>query len=190
MKKDLGAVQAVFPMPVLMVAAYDENGKVDVMNAAWGMSCSGDRLALFLNPAHKTTQSILKKKAFTVILADRAHMEEADYFGLASGNQMEDKFERTGFHAVKSRFVDAPVVEEFPVVMECELAEVVHPESFHCIVGRIVNTAAEERVLGEDGKVDTDKLDGLYFDMFRRCYCVPGEKAGPAWSIGRSLLEK
>ena len=102
MKKDLGVVQAVYPMPVLIVAAYDEDGKVNAMNAAWGMICNSDRIALFIDEDHKTTQNILKTKAFTVSLADRAHMDVADFFGIATGNKMVDKFERTGYHAANS----------------------------------------------------------------------------------------
>ena len=98
MKKDLGVLQAVYPMPVLMVAAYDENGKVNVMNAAWGMICAMDKIALFIDEEHKTTQNLLGTKAFTVALADREHMDAADFFGIASGNKMDDKFERTGYH--------------------------------------------------------------------------------------------
>ena len=190
MKKNLGVVQAVYPMPVLMVAAYDENGKVNVMNAAWGMICNSDRIALFIDEDHKTTQNILKSKAFTVSLADRAHMAEADFFGIASGNKITDKFERTGFHAVKSSFVNAPVIEEFPVVMECELAEVVENDSFYCIVGKIVNTAAEEAVLSENGKVDPAKLKALIFDQFQHGYYVSGEQVGKAWNAGAGLMKK
>ena len=91
MKKNLGVVQAVYPMPVLIVAAYDEHGKVNAMNAAWGMICNSDRIALFIDEDHKTTQNLLKTKAFTVSLADRAHMDVADFFGIASGNKMADE---------------------------------------------------------------------------------------------------
>ncbi len=189
MKKDLGVVQAVYPMPVLMVAAYGEEDKVNVMNAAWGMICNGDRIALFIDEDHKTTQNLLKKKAFTVSIADRAHMDVADFFGIATGNKMPDKFERTGYTAVKSAHVDAPVIEEFPVVMECELAEVVETESFYCIVGKIVNTAAEESVLSENGKVDPAKLDALIFDQFQHGYYVTGEQVGKAWNAGAGLMK-
>ena len=119
MKKNLGVVQAVYPMPVLMVAAYDENGKVNVMNAAWGIIFNQYMIALFIYEDHKTTQNLLKTKAFTVSLADKHHMDVADFFGIASGNKMDDKFERTGYTAIKSEFVNTPIVEEFPVVMEC-----------------------------------------------------------------------
>lgn len=190
MKKDLGVVQAVFPMPVLMVAAYDENGKVNVMNAAWGMICNTDRIALFIDEGHKTTQNLLKTKAFTVSIADKDHMDVADFFGIATGNKMSDKFERTGYTAVKSSHVNAPIINEFPVIMECELAEVSETESFYCIVGKIVNTAAEEKVLSENGKVDPSKLNALIFDQFQHGYYVAGEKAGQAWNAGAHLMKK
>ena len=190
MKKNLGVVPAVYPMPVLMVAAYDENNKVNVMNAAWGMICGENRIALFIDEEHKTTQNLLKTKAFTVSIADRAHMDVADFFGIATGNKMADKFERTGYHAAKSEFVNAPVIKEFPVAMECELAEVVKTESFYCIVGKIVNTAAEEAVLSENGKVDPAKLDALIFDQFQHGYYVSGEKVGEAWNAGTGLMKE
>lgn len=190
MKKNLGVVQAVYPMPVLMVAAYDEKDKVNVMNAAWGMICGSDKIALFISEGHKTTQNILKTKAFTVSIADQEHMEAADFFGIATGNTMTDKFERTGYTAVKSQFVNAPVINEFPVVMECELAEVVQTEHIYAIIGTIVNTAAEESVLSENGKVDPLKLNALIFDQFRFGYYVSGEKAGQAWDAGKKLMDK
>ena len=125
MKKDLGTVQAVFPMPVLIVAAYDENGTIQCMNAAWGQICDSDKIALFIDADHATTKAILARKSFTVALADRAHMAEADYVGIVSGNKVADKFARSGLTAAKGAHVDAPVIEQFPVAMECELAEVV-----------------------------------------------------------------
>ncbi len=190
MKKDLGVLQAVYPMPVLMVAAYDETGKVNVMNAAWGMICAMDKIALFIDEDHKTTQNILKTKAFTVALADQAHMDVADFFGIASGNKMENKFERTGYHAVKSGHVNAPIIEEFPVVMECELAEVIHTENMYAIVGKIVNVAAEEAVLDEKGKVDPERLRALTFDQFKHGYYVSGERVGKAWNAGAALMKE
>ena len=189
MKKNLGIVQAVYPMPVLMVAAYDESGRVNVMNAAWGMICDMDKIALFIGEGHKTTQNILKTKAFTVSIADRDHMDVADYFGIATGNKTPDKFERTGYHAVRSSRVNAPVIDEFPVAMECELAEVVETETMYCIVGRIVNVAAEESVLSENGKVNPAKLNALIFDQFQNGYYVTGEQVGRAWNAGAALAK-
>ena len=117
-------------------------------------------------------------------------MEAADFFGIATGNKMPDKFERTGYTAVKSEFVNAPIIDEFPVVMECELNEVVDTESFYCIVGKIVNTAADEAVLNEEGKVEPAKLNALIFDQFQMGYYVAGEKVGQAWDAGAHLMDK
>lgn len=188
MKKDLGILQAVYPMPVLMIATYDENGKVDVMNAAWGNICASDKIALFISEPHKTTKNIRKAKAFTVSIADQAHMDVADFFGIASGNDMEDKFERTGYTAVKSDKVNAPVIDEFPLVMECELAEIVETDHLHAVVGKIVNVAADETVLDENGKVDPVKLNAIAFDNFQSGYYAMGDKAGQAWSAGKGLM--
>lgn len=190
MKKNLGVIPAVYPMPVLMVAAYDESSKVNVMNAAWGMICAMDKIALFIDEDHKTTQNILKTKAFTVSIADKEHMDVADFFGIATGNKMTDKFERTGYHAVKSEFVNAPVVEEFPVVMECELVEVVNTDNMYAVVGKILNVGADEDVLSEGGKIDPEKLNALIFDQYQSGYYVSGEKVGKAWNAGAGLMKK
>ena len=189
MKKDLGLVQAVYPMPVLMVAAYDENEKVNVMNAAWGQICDEDKIILFIGEGKRTWLNIKASRAFTVALADKPHMDVADFFGIASGNKIDDKFERTGYHAVKSDKVNAPIIEEFPVVMECELLEFLHTDYVDGIVGKIVNVKAEETVLGENGKVDPQKLNALMFDQFQHGYYVTGEKAGKAWNEGAALMK-
>lgn len=190
MKKNLGVVPGVYPMPVLMVAAYDENGKVNVMNAAWGMICDSDKIVLFIDEDHKTTLNIIKTKAFTVSIADKEHMDVADFFGIATGNKMEDKFERTGYHAVKSELVNAPIVDEFPFVMECELADITVTEHFYAVVGKIVNTQAEENVLSDNGKVDPSKLNALIFDQFQHGYYVCGEQVGKAWNAGAGLMKE
>ena len=187
MKKDLGIVDAIYPMPVLMVAAYDENGKVNVMNAAWGQIADDDKVIIFIGEGKNTWLNILASKAFTVALADEKHMDVADFFGIASGNKIDDKFERTGYHAVRSDKVNAPIIEEFPVVMECELLEHLKDEYVSAIVGRIVNVKADEEVLDEKGKVDVTKTRALIFDQFRSGYYVTGEKVGQAWNAGKDI---
>ena len=117
MKKDLGVKPYTFPMPVLMIATYGENDKVDVMNMAWGGVCASNMVALNIDEDHKTTENIKERMAFTLSVADIDHLEESDFFGIASGNKMEDKFERTGMHAVRSDKVDAPVIEEYPLTL-------------------------------------------------------------------------
>lgn len=189
-EKNIGVVPAVYPMPVLMVAAYDANEKVNVMNVAWGQICDMDKIILFIGEGKKTWLNIQESKAFTVALADEAHVDVADFFGIASGNKINDKFERTGYHAVKSDKVNAPIIEEFPVVMECELLEFLETEYVSGIVGKIVNVKAEEAVLSENGKVDPTKLQALMFDQFQNGYYSTGEKVATAWNAGMELMKK
>ena len=189
MRKDLGKQPAVFPMPVLMVAAYDEKGTVQVMNAAWGMVCGMDKVALFIDEDHATTKAVRQTKAFTISLADREHMDVADYYGIATGNKMPDKFEKSGCHAEKSTHVNAPIITEFPVALECELAEIIETENLHAVVGTIVNVSADEKVLAENGKVDPVKLNALIFDQFQSGYYVATEKVGQAWNAGKDIMK-
>lgn len=189
MRKDLGVQPAVFPMPVLMVAAYDENGVVNVMNAAWGMVCDHDKIALFLDEDHKTTKNIKSVKAFTVSIADKEHMDAADFFGIATGNKMPDKFAKTGYHAEKSAYVNAPVITEFPVALECELAEIIDTENMYAIIGTIKNVSADEKVIDENGKINPLKLNALIFDQFQYGYYVATEKVGQAWDAGKALMK-
>ena len=190
MRKNLGSQPAVFPMPVLMVASYDENGTVQVMNAAWGMICDMDKIALFIDEDHATTRAIRQTGAFTVSIADKDHMDVADYYGIATGNKMPDKFERSGYHAEKSTYVNAPVITEFPVTLECELAEITQTENLHAVVGRIVNVSADEKVLSENGKIDPMKMNALIFDQFQNGYYVATQKVGKAWNAGAGLMKQ
>lgn len=190
MLKDLGSLPAVFPMPVLMVATYGEDGKIDIMNVAWGGICGMDKIALNLATERKTLKNIRARKAFTVALADEAHVKEADFLGTASGNVMTDKFERTGLHAHKSAHVDAPVIEEFPVTMECRLEKVRDCFGEQRVVGTIVNVLADEKVLDEAGKVDASKLNAIMFDQFRNTYYTAGKEIAKAWRVGAELMKR
>ncbi len=190
MKKDLGLLQAVYPMPVLMIGTYDEYGKPNVMNVAWGQIADMDKVILFIGEGKKTWLNIEKSKAFTVALADEAHMDVADFFGIASGNKIDDKFRRTGYHEAPSDKVNAPIIEEFPLVMECELIEFLKTESLSAVIGKIVNVKAEESVLDENGKVDPKRLHALMFDSFQSGYYTTGEKIGQAWNEGIPLYKQ
>ncbi len=148
-----------------------------------------DKIMLCIDEDHKTTKNIRYSKAFTVSIADVKNMEAADFFGIATGNRMPDKFEKSGCHAVKSEFVNAPVITEFPVTMECELAEIVDTENLHAVVGKIVNVSADEEIVGEDGKVCPEKINALIFDQFRSGYYAVGEKVGQAWNAGKGLMK-
>ncbi|MBQ1370815.1 MAG: flavin reductase family protein [Clostridia bacterium] len=188
MKKEIGAAALVTPMPVCIVAAYDKDGKPNAMNAAWGINSGNDEVALFISKPHKTTKNILETKAFTVSIADAANVVPADYVGIDTGNKVENKFEKSGLHETKSKIVNAPVIEEFPLVMECELEEVIDTEHTFAIIGKVLNTQVEESVLGDDGKVDITKLNAISFDTFHFGYYALGEKVAQAWDAGKPLV--
>lgn len=190
MKKDLGVKPYTFPMPVLMIATYGDDGVVDVMNMAWGGVCAMNMVALNIDEDHKTSENIKKRGAFTLSIADIPHIEAADFFGIATGNKMADKFERSGLHAVKSENVDAPVVEEFPLTLECKVVECQNTVYGFRVLGEIVNVLADEEVLDEKGKVDPTKLNAFIFDQFQSGYYAVGEQVGQAWKTGVPLMKK
>ncbi len=189
MKKDLGVHPYLFPMPVLMIATFGENDKVDVMNMAWGGICDNNKVALNITESHKTSENIKKRGAFTISVADIAHIEESDFFGIASGNKMDDKFERTGMHAIKSSRVDAPIIEEYPITLECKVVKIQNDEFGFRVIGEIVNVLADESVLDEKGKVDPTKLNAFVFDQFQSGYYKIGEKVGQAWNSGMKFMK-
>ena len=190
MLKDLGVKPYTFPMPVLMIATYGEDGKIDVMNMAWGGICAENMVALNIDEDHKTSENIKKRGAFTLSIADVEHLAEADFFGIATGNKMSDKFERSGMHAVKSTRVDAPIVEEFPLTLECKVVECQNTVYGFRVLGEIVNVLADEKVLDEKGRVDPKKLNAFVFDQFQSGYYAIGEKVGQAWQSGVPLMKK
>lgn len=190
MKKELGVHPYLFPMPVLMIATYGDDSTVDVMNMAWGGICAPNMVSLNISASHKTSENLKKRGAFTLSIADIPHIREADFLGTASGNQMPDKFARTGLTAVKSEKVDAPVVQEFPVTLECRVVADKTEAYGHHVLGEIVGVLADEAVLDGSGKVDPGKLNAFVYDAFQNGYYAIGEKLGEAWNIGAPLLEK
>lgn len=185
MRKNFGTKTWLYPMPVFIVAAYDEAGKPNAMNAAWGGIYTDDMVGICLADNHKTTQNILSTKAFTVSMATADHVAACDYLGLVSGNKEADKMNKSGFHTVKSEFVNAPVIEELPMTLECELVSY-DPESCH-MVGRIVNISADESILNEEGSIDLMRLQPITYDPIHHKYHVIGAEAGKAFSDGKKL---
>lgn len=187
MKKDVKTVPAIFPMPVLMIATYNEDGSVDVMNAAWGVAFDTNQIQLNISDTHKTAQNIKRTGAFTVSLADAEHVVESDYLGMASANRVKDKFERTGLTAVPSEKVNAPIITDYPVCMECKAL----PWSGdYGVLGEIVNLSVEENCLDETGNVDVTKLNAIMYDTFRHGYYTIGKKVGQAFSDGKKLIKR
>ncbi len=185
MRKNFGAKPLTYPQPVYIIATYGEDGTPDAMNAAWGGISEQNEISLCLSAGHKTVKNILKRGAFTVSMAEAGHITACDYVGLVSGNNTPDKFTKAGFHAVMSEFVDAPLIEELSVAVECRLKDY-NPET--CILrGEIVNVSVDERVLTPEGKVDPAKVSPVIFDPFNNIYLKVGEKVGNAFSDGRRL---
>lgn len=185
MRKNFGTKTWLYPMPVFIVAAYDEAGTPNAMNAAWGGIYTDDMVGICLSDNHKTTQNILSTKAFTVSMATADHVAACDYLGLVSGNKETDKMNKSGFHTVKSEFVNAPVIEELPMTLECELVSY-DPESCH-MVGRIVNISADESILNEEGQINLMRLQPITYDPIRHKYHVIGAEVGNAFSDGKKL---
>jgi len=173
-------------MPVLMVATYNEDGSVNVMNAAWGTMQERDKVALNLTETHKTVKNIKKRGAFTVSIADAAHVVEADYFGVESGNKVSNKFANSGLTAAKSEIVDAPIINEFPLCLECEFIEYQDSEYGCGVIGRVVNVTADEKVL-VDGKIDMSLVNAIAFDPYTHGYYKVGERVGEAFRDGLQL---
>ncbi len=173
-------------MPVLMVATYNDDGSVDVMNAAWGTMQERDMVALNLTESHKTVQNIKARGAFTVSVADAAHVVEADYFGVVSGNTEPRKFEKSGLTAEKSARVDAPVITEFPLCLECEFVEYQTNEYGVGVIGKVVNITADERVMAGD-QVDMSLVNAIAFDPYTHGYYKVSERVGEAFRDGLKL---
>ncbi len=174
----------MYPLPVLIVGSYDENGKADAMNAAWGGIYDANHVVLCLSEGHKTSKNIKAKGAYTISFADASHIVSADYVGMVSANNTPDKLEKAGFTTQKSTFVDAPIICELPMTLECRLVKVNEDGNF---IGEIVNVSAEESILGEDGLIDTAKLRAISYDPVHNDYLILGEKVGNAFQDGSAL---
>lgn len=184
MRKNFGKKSWLYPMPVLIVAAYDEVGIPNAMNAAWGGIFTDETIGVCLSEGHKTTKNIRTTGAFTVSVATADTVTACDYVGLVSGNKEPDKFAKAGFTATKSQFVNAPIINELPMTLECELLS--YDEESNHLVGRIVNISADEKIL-TDGKIDVAKLHPITYDPIGYNYFELGTKVGNAFSEGKKL---
>ncbi len=186
MREKLKITEGIFPMPVLMIATYNEDGSVNVMNAAWGTMQERDTVALNLTESHKTVQNVKAKGAFTVSIADAKHVVEADYFGVESGNKVTDKFARSGLTVSKAETVDAPVINEFPICLECEFIEYQDNAYGVGVIGKVVNVTADESVM-KDGKIDMSLVNAIAFDPYTHGYYRVSERVGEAFRDGLKL---
>ena len=185
MRKNFGAKPWTYPQPVWILATYSEDGTPDAMNAAWGGISEENELSVCISAHHKTTANILNRKAFTVSMATVAQMVACDYVGVVSGNDITDKLKKTGWHIKKSALVDAPLIDELPMAVECRLVSY-DPESCR-LVGEIVNISAAEEILDKDGNIDPEKLQPIVFDPIHNTYRKLGETVGRAFQDGIQL---
>lgn len=186
MRTKLELTEGIFPMPVLMIATYNDDGSIDVMNAAWGTMQARGTVALNLTETHKTVENIKARKAFTVSIADADHMVEADFFGDVSGKTEPDKFAKSGLTASKAEYVDAPVINEFPICLECEFVEYQHNEYGCGVIGKVVNITADDKVM-VNGKIDMSLVNAIAFDPYTHGYYKVTERVGEAFSDGLKL---
>ena len=184
MRKNFGTKSWFYPLPVLIIGTYNEDGTPNAMNAAWGGLYDADKVVLCLSAGHKTTRNIQERGAFTVAFADAAHVVAADYVGIVSGNQEPGKMEKSGFHTTKSEFVDAPLVEELPVALECRFLKVNEDGN---IIGQIVNVSIDESVLDGEGSLDLEKFRPIAYEPANRGYHVMGQRVGNAFQDGAAL---
>lgn len=184
MRKNFGSKSWLYPMPVLIIAAYDEEGVPNAMNAAWGGMFTDEHIGICISQGHKTTKNILATKAFTVSMATAEQVVACDYVGIVSGNRERDKVAKAGFTTERSEVVNAPMIKELPMTLECEMVSY-DEENCH-LVGRIVNVSADESIL-TDGKIDYAKLHPITYDPVNHHYVELGAKAGNAFSDGKKL---
>ena len=185
MRKNFGAKPWTYPQPVFILATYGKDGTPDAMNAAWGGISDDKELTMCISAGHKTMANILERKAFTVSMATAEQMVASDYVGIESGNRVADKVAKAGWHTTKADFVDAPLIDELPMAVECRLVSY-DPESCR-LVGEIVNVCADESVLDAAGMIDPDKMQPIIFDPIHSAYRKLGEKVGNAFRDGAQL---
>ena len=185
----LNITEGISPMPALMIGTYSEDGSVNVMNAALGTMQERDIVALNLTETHKTVQNIKAQGGFTVSIADAAHMVEADYFGVESGNRVTAKFARSGLTASKAETVDAPVINEFPICLECQFIEYQDGEYGCGVIGKVVNVTADERIM-MNGRIDMARVQAIAFDPYTHGYYKVTERVGEAFKDGLKLKKQ
>jgi flavin reductase (DIM6/NTAB) family NADH-FMN oxidoreductase RutF len=188
MHQSLGAKPILFPLPVLMVGTYDQEGKPNLMNAAWGGVCSSQPpcVSISVRPERHTYAAIIARKSFTIGIPSADYMKQADYAGIVSGKNA-DKFAATGLTAVRSELVDAPYVAEFPVSLECRLIHTLELGVHTMLVGEIMDVKAAGSVLGDDGLPDINKINPMVYETVRKAYHSVGPVLGKAFSAGKEL---
>ena len=185
MRKNLKAKAYIYPLPVLIVATFDENGVPDAMNAAWGTVCDTAQVSICLSATHKTVKNLLKTKAFTVSIADEKNIKQSDYVGVISANDEPDKLLKTGWTIKKGEFVNAPIIQELPLCLECKLIS--YDNETELCIGEVVNVSVDDSILDKKGKIDLTKFRPICYDCDTHGYYTLGDKVGQAFADGLKL---
>lgn len=184
MRYNLGVKPYIYPEPVLIIATYDEMGRVDVMNAAWGGICGEDMISICIDARHKTTDNLKKTRALTVSIGVKEYVAECDYVGIVSGNKNPDKMEKVAFTYSRSEFVNAPVINEMPLTLECQVQS--YDEKTEIMIGKIVNVSSLDTIMS-DGHIDLKKFHPIVFDPDNHVYLELGQVIAPAFREGLKL---
>ncbi len=187
MRKNFGPKPFIYPQPVLIAATYGEDGTPDAMNIAYGGIINSNRLQINIGVRHKTSDNIKLRKAFTIGIADEEHLISADYVGIVSGHDETNKIEKSGFQLVKSEFVDAPIIENLPISLECKVEEINQYDQTLRIAAEIVNVSVDEKILDENGNISPEKLNVISYDPCNHFYLKVTGKAGTAFKDGETL---
>lgn len=185
MRKDLKAKALVYPQPVFIISTYNEDDSVNAMNAAWGCVADFNKVAIYLDSSHKTYKNICNTQSFTVSMATAKYVIEADYVGVVSANQTLHKFEKTGWHTIKSSYVNAPIILELPLALECKFES--FDEESELLIGEVVNVSVDDSILDDQGNVDPFKLDPITYDCVHHTYMRLGDRVGHAFKDGLKL---
>ena len=185
MRKNLGAKAILYPMPVLIIGTYDEKGTPNAMNAAWGGISEETEISICVDDSHKTADNVVRSGAFTVSIADKNNVVAADYVGIVSGNNQEDKIAKCGWTAEKSELINAPLFKELPLALECKLKS--YDKDSCRLVGEIVNISADESILDDKGRISLEKFFPITYDPVGHTYRTLGEVVGKAFSDGKNL---
>ena len=188
-RTNLGEKLYITPQPALMIGTYDEHGNPDVMMAAWGCQCDMDQVFFCLSP-HRTTTNIRNTREFTLSFATQRDIAQSDYYGIVSANDVPDKIAGSGLTVTKSTRINAPIINEYPITLECRVVEIMERGDDGCfVIGKIVNTIADSAIL-TDGRIDLDKLQPVVFDAATVSYRAVGAKVGQAWGSGKVFVKE
>lgn len=174
----------IYPLPVLVIGTYDKNNTPNAMTAAWGCVCDTNKISIVIDKSHKTMDNILLNKHFTVSITDMNNMVFADYVGIVSGNKNANKIENTNWTIKKSEIINAPIFDEFPLVLECELEQII--DDLEMVIAKVVNVSVKEDIL-TNGKIDLNKFKPICYDTGSHGYYNLGYRVGNAFIEGKKV---